>query len=67
MKKYTAKTGDMWDLIAFNLYGDEKKSTELMAANPRLTDIIMFDGGEVLNIPETIETADNSTLAPWRR
>ena len=67
MKEYTARTGEMWDSIAYNLFGDEKKATDIMASNPRLTDIIVFKGGEKINIPEDIETADNSTLAPWRR
>ena len=67
MKKYTAKAGEMWDLLAYNLYGSEMRASDLMAANPQLTDIIIFEGDEILNIPEDIETADNSTLAPWRR
>jgi nucleoid-associated protein YgaU len=65
--QYIAKAGDTWDLIAFNFYGNEMKSTDIMEVNPRLTDIVIFEGGEVLNLPENVETADNSTLAPWRR
>ena len=67
MNKYTAKAGETWDLIAFNLYGNEMKASEIIAENPRLTKIIIFEGGEVLNLPENVETADTSTLAPWRR
>ena len=67
MAKYTARAGDTWDLIAFNLYGNEMKSTDIIAKNPRMTHILMFEGGEKINLPETIETAKSSTLAPWRR
>ena len=67
MKVYTAKTGDMWDSIALKLYGSEKKSTEIMAVNPRLVDIIVFSGGEKVNLPDNIKVAEPETLAPWRR
>lgn len=67
MKVYTAKTGDMWDSIALALYGDEKKSTEIMAVNPRLVDIIIFSGGEKVLLPDNIKMAEPLTLPPWRR
>lgn len=67
MKEYTAKTGDMWDSIALALYGDEKKSTEIMAVNPRLVDIIIFSGGEKVFLPDNIKIAEPLTLPPWRR
>lgn len=67
MKVYTAKTGDMWDSIALALYGDEKKSTEIMAVNPRLVDIIIFSGGERVLLPDNIKMAEPLTLPPWRR
>lgn len=67
MEIYKAKTGDMWDGIAYKLYGDEKKSTDIMAVNPRLVDIIVFKGGEKINLPDNVASVDNSTLAPWRR
>lgn len=57
----------MWDSIAYRMYGDEKKSTDLMAVNPRLVDIIVFKGGEKILLPDSVVSADNSTLAPWRR
>ncbi len=67
MTKYKTKSGETFDLIAYSLYGDEMKSTDIIAVNPRFADYIVFTGEEVLNLPDDVETADNSTLAPWRR
>jgi hypothetical protein len=59
--------GDTWDGIAFRKLGDSFRASELIAANPRLTEIVMFEGGEVIEIPETSLTLDTSGLPPWRR
>jgi phage tail protein X len=67
MQKYQTKMGEMWDSIAYKLYGDEKKATDIIAVNPRLADYISFTGKEVINLPDNVETIDTSTLAPWRR
>lgn len=67
MKQYKPKMGEMWDIIAYNLYGDEMKATDLIAVNPRLADVIIFTGREIINLPDSVETFDTSTLAPWRR
>lgn len=67
MKQYKPKAGEMYDSIAFKLYGNEMKSTDIIAVNPRLADVIVFTGKETINLPDNVETADNSTLAPWRR
>ena len=67
MQKYKTKMGEMWDTIAYKLFGDEKKATDLIAINPRFADYIVFTGKETILIPDSIETIDTSTLAPWRR
>lgn len=51
-KTYTATQGEAWDGIAYTLYGDEKYMKELIEANWRLLDTLVFSGGEVLNVPE---------------
>lgn len=42
-------------------------ATHIIKANPDLSDVVVFDGGEIVRIPilEIIETPD--TLPPWRR
>jgi phage tail protein X len=66
MNEYIAKQGDTWDLISYNMYGSEYHITELILANYEYVDVLIFNGGEVLIIPELNDT-DTSALPPWRR
>ena len=50
MKTYTTIQGDMWDSIAYKLYGDE---------------IFIFGAGTVLNVPE-LESEKETDLPSWR-
>lgn len=65
--EYTAQGGDTFDSIALAAYNEERMATTIIAANPDLCDVLIFEGGEVIQIPlvETVETPD--TLPPWRR
>ncbi len=64
---YTAKAGDTWDSIAFMAYKVERMSHHIIQANLRYIDVLIFEGGELLQIPivDTLETP--KTLPPWRR
>lgn len=66
--EYTTKSGDTWDLIAFNEMGDEMFMSDLIAYNPDYTDTLIFDDGVTLMIPQLDEDddTDSSTLPPWR-
>ena len=66
MKTYIASNGDTWDSIAFKVYGDEFMCDELCMANARsYSSILMFHGGEEVNIPEIVSTALTVIKAPW--
>ena len=66
MKTYRTVQGDTWDIIAKNVYGDEKKMDVIMQANFGLLDYVVFPAGIELNIPETVsEPVDN--LPIWRQ
>jgi hypothetical protein len=39
---------------------------ELILANPKYGDVIVFEGGEIINLP-TINSTSASVLAPWRQ
>jgi hypothetical protein len=67
MKVYYPRSGETWDMIAYKLFGNEFKSTDIIAVNPRLANILVFTGDEHILIPDNVETKDRSTLAPWRR
>ena len=65
MKTYTTKSGDTWDLLAYDLYGSEKYMTLLMEANLPLVDVLVFSAGTTINVPELLpEMPDN--LPFWK-
>lgn len=68
MAKYTTIQGDTWDIISLSQYGTEYMAHELMAANPQYLDVVMFESGVVLELPD-IDTDfgyTESLIAPWR-
>lgn len=58
MKQITAEQGQTWDMIAKIYLGDEIFTKEVMLANCDKSDIVIFDGGEILNIPEETDTEE---------
>lgn len=54
-KQYICSNGDMWDSIAYSLYGDEFLFPEIMKANRAYARVLTFEGGEVLNVPIRVE------------
>lgn len=66
MKTYIATNGDTWDSIAFKVYGDEFMCDQLCAANSRKHEgVLMFDGGEQIDVPEVVTAQLNVIKAPW--
>ena len=53
--QYGCANGDMWDSIAYRLYGDELMFPEIMKANRAYARVLTFEGGEVLNVPVRVE------------
>lgn len=49
---YTTKQGDMWDYIAWRVYGDESLVYLLYRENPKYLDTFIFDEGVKLYCPE---------------
>ena len=64
---YVAQGGATFDSIALVAYNEERMASTIIAANPDLSDVLIFEGGESVRIPivETVETPE--TLPPWRR
>lgn len=52
--KYTASFGDTWDTVAYKVCGDEFECDALRRANRPYSDVLVFDGGELLVIPSDI-------------
>ena len=65
--KYIAQGGDTFDSIALVAYNEERMASAIIVANPDLSDVLIFEGGELIHIPivETVTTPE--TLPPWRR
>lgn len=62
---YETKQGDTWDLMAYDLYGDEKYMRYLIEANLPLLDIIIFSSGVRIYVPDLPEETDED-LPFWR-
>ncbi len=62
---YETKQGDTWDLMAYDLYGDEKYMRYLMEANLPLLDIMVFSSGVKIYVPDLPEETDED-LPFWR-
>lgn len=74
-QRWACSAGETFDIVALNVYGDEKYACELLNANPALSHIPVFFGGEVLELPvvEVVnvnEDPDNPNYmpakAPWK-
>lgn len=65
METYTTVQGDMWDSIAYRVYGSEKHMDMLMRANMELLDIFIFGAGVVLAVPE-LHAKEEADMPPWR-
>ncbi len=66
-KTYKTKSGDTWDLIAFEQLGSCKYVNLLVEANLSYVKTMIFSAGKVLTLPAI--NADNraENLPPWRK
>jgi len=54
LSSYRTIQGETWDLIAYKLWGSEYLLPLLFEANPQCRDILIFEGGLLLNVPEVL-------------
>lgn len=68
-KVIVTKAGDTWDVLAKDLYGDERYMTDLIKANIHFRNTVFFSSGVVLVVPDidTSERAAEANLPPWKR
>lgn len=66
MQTYSTIQGDMWDSIAYKLYGTEYAINALINANQQYKDIVIFPAGITLNVP-VYEAPITNNLPPWER
>lgn len=65
-RTYTTAAGEAWDQIALAVYGDTARMTELLAANPTLRTVVLFDAGVRVTCP-AVSAPVAATLPPWKR
>lgn len=69
---YICSAGESFDSVALSVYGDEAYASELLSANPAMSDKMIFEGGEVLLLPVIAAYETDSGLqtiketAPWK-
>lgn len=66
MRRYTTVLGDTWDLIAYQLYGNEHLLSALIEANPQFRKMVIFSADMVIKVPE-VTPAATASLPPWKR
>jgi phage tail protein X len=66
MAVYLTKSGDTFDIIAFEVLGDRRYTKELMEVNPRHIGTLIFSNGIELNIPEISDEVVAVGALPWR-
>lgn len=68
MREYITKSGDTWDIIAKEVYGDEMHLSFLMKNNGDLLTYFIFPLGVVVKIydlPEEVDEEDED-IPDWR-
>lgn len=68
MREYITKSGDTWDIIAKEVYGDEMHLSFLMKNNGDLLTYFIFPSGVVVKIndlPEEVDEEDED-IPDWR-
>ncbi|MBQ9000267.1 MAG: hypothetical protein IJ087_23085 [Eggerthellaceae bacterium] len=64
---YTTTQSDTFDLIAYDLYGDEYLATDIVDLNPEYSGVVVFDADVELKVPIYDSDTGAETVAPWRR
>lgn len=63
---YIATQGDTWDSIAYKTTGDEFQFVTIIENNRDLCDVVQFDGGERVYIPDSIDNIYRIATSPWQ-
>ncbi len=67
LSEYTTKSGDTWDMIAYEQLGSCDYVNQLMDANLEYANVAIFSAGTVLTLPTITESTKTASLPPWRR
>lgn len=63
---YTANNEETWDMVAYNAVGDEFQMDTILRDNSYdYSDVVLFDGGEILNVQSQVVVDASIIKAPW--
>ena len=65
--EYVTSENDTFDLISFKKYGNEFFASLIIEYNRQYADVILFDAGVALSLPEVDITETEKSLPPWRQ
>jgi phage tail protein X len=68
-RTFLVPQGSVWDWLSWKLYGDESFVHTLLAANPTLRHIVVFEESATITVPDKPETRASSSvnLPPWKQ
>lgn len=62
---HTTSSGETWDMIAYNIYGNSKLAGDIIQANLKYSEYVIFPAGIELILPD-ISDVKEVVLPPWR-
>lgn len=65
--EYITQDGDTFDLLALDMYNDERLAHYIIEYNPDYCDVIVFEGGVQIRLPIIDGAETTETLPPWRQ
>jgi phage tail protein X len=64
---HISSSGERWDLLAWNYYGDPTLFGPIVMANPNIPIKAVFEAGLTIMIPVLLQSAVTTTnLPPWK-
>lgn len=67
MNFYSTSSGDTFDKIALKSLGDVAYVKHIILENVEYADVLIFDSGIKLKIPQLPEETEDDFLPPWKR
>lgn len=67
MLNHTTAAGETFDALALRYYTNEQLASAIIRANPDYCDVLIFEAGVTLTIPDVDTVTRPETLPPWRR
>ena len=64
--QYTARNNEAWDSIAYSAFKNEFLFPDILEENRQYNDVLIFEGGEVITIPENVVTNENILINPFQ-